>query len=72
MGEVSREGRTIIFNSHNMTSIEHLCDKTIVLINGKISYFGKTSDSIQNYIYKITELSIQKKDRQDRKGDGKL
>jgi len=74
MGEVSREGRTVIFVSHNMTSIEHLCNKTIVLNNGKISYFGKTSDSVQYYLQKITELSTRTnlKDREDRKGDGKL
>ena len=74
MGEVSREGRTVIFVSHNLTSIEHLCNKTIVLNNGKISYSGETSDSVQYYLQETTELSkqIRLKDREDRKGDGKL
>ncbi len=74
MGEVSREGRTVIFVSHNMTSIEHLCDKTIVLNNGKISYFGKTIDSVQYYLQKFTELSTRTnlKDREDRQGNQTL
>jgi len=36
MGEVSKEGRTILFVSHNMNAIAQLCNKGILLNNGTI------------------------------------
>ncbi|WP_157960827.1 ABC transporter ATP-binding protein [Nubsella zeaxanthinifaciens] len=51
MGEVSKgEGRTVLFVSHNMGSIEQLCNKSIVLSKGTIEYSGDTHKSIEHYI----------------------
>lgn len=36
MGEVSKEGRTILFVSHNMNAIEQLCNHIILIDNGKL------------------------------------
>lgn len=44
------EGRTVLFVSHNMTSINALCDSCIVLKNGTINYAGLTSSSINFYL----------------------
>jgi lipopolysaccharide transport system ATP-binding protein len=49
MGEVSKEGRTILFVSHNMNAIEQLCDKAILLENGSISF---ASDIVSTVIHK--------------------
>jgi lipopolysaccharide transport system ATP-binding protein len=50
MQDVSRnEGRTVLFVSHNMGAVKNLCEKTIVLKNGNISYIGKTNDGIEFY-----------------------
>jgi len=50
MGEVSaKEGRTVLFVSHNMGAIRQLCNKTILLENGFLSEFGTTSDIIEIY-----------------------
>lgn len=51
MDEVSKkEGRTVLFVSHNMGAIENLCRKTILLENGKMVKFNKTNQVIQSYI----------------------
>jgi lipopolysaccharide transport system ATP-binding protein len=51
MGQISTsEGRTILFVSHNMSSINQLCDKSILLENGTTKYFGNTSSVIQKYM----------------------
>lgn len=34
MGEVSKEGRTILFVSHNMNAIEQLCNQAVLMNNG--------------------------------------
>ncbi len=63
----NREGRTVIFVSHNMGAIENLCTQSIFLKQGLIERLGKTqevldfylgslsSDSSSNSIDKITE-----------------
>ncbi len=50
MGEVSRgEGRTVLFVSHQMSSIRSLCNNCVLLQNGKLKTVGKTEDVIQLY-----------------------
>jgi lipopolysaccharide transport system ATP-binding protein len=38
MGDVAKEGRTVLFVSHNMQSIEQLCSRGILLNYGRIDY----------------------------------
>ncbi|WP_034890209.1 ABC transporter ATP-binding protein [Gillisia sp. Hel_I_29] len=44
------EGRTVLFVSHNMASINSLCTKIIVLENGNIIFEGNTKDGIDSYL----------------------
>jgi lipopolysaccharide transport system ATP-binding protein len=50
MGEVTQEGRTVLFVSHNMTAIQSLCSRVIWLDNGHIAGEGKPSDVISDYL----------------------
>ncbi len=51
MQDISKgEGRTVLFVSHNMESIQQLCTRVIVLNNGKSVYDGGISDGISNYL----------------------
>ena len=45
--EINAEGTTILFSSHNMENVEHLCDRLIMLKNGKIVLNG-SPDEIRN------------------------
>ena len=49
MSNVTHEGRTVLFVSHNMSSIEQLCTKSIVLHNGEILFNGNVNTGIENY-----------------------
>lgn len=52
MEDVSaKEGRTVLFVSHNMASIEMLCNSAILLESGCISMHGIVSDVITSYLY---------------------
>ena len=44
MGQVSREGQTILFVSHNAAAIKALCSKAILLTNGTVTASGRVSD----------------------------
>lgn len=45
----SKEGRTVLYVSHNMSTIRQLCDKCIVLNKGKIAYEGDVEKAIAIY-----------------------
>jgi lipopolysaccharide transport system ATP-binding protein len=56
MEEVTRgEGRTILFVSHNLTAIQRLCNKTILLENGTIKEVGDTKTVIDSYLKNKSE-----------------
>jgi lipopolysaccharide transport system ATP-binding protein len=68
-----REGRTVLFVSHNMGAIQNFCSRTLLLDKGKIIEIGKTEKIIGGYLELNTQLGkISLKDRQDRKGDGRI
>jgi lipopolysaccharide transport system ATP-binding protein len=51
MQDVSRgEGRTVLFVSHNMASIQQLCNKAVIFDNGSILDRGETNVMIQKYL----------------------
>lgn len=51
MQDVSKQsGRTVLFVSHNMSSIQRLCKKGILLENGMIKYEGTAGDTIKTYL----------------------
>ncbi len=47
--EVSRDGRTVLFVSHQMDLISRLCGEAILLSNGQIQVRGPVSDVIEQY-----------------------
>jgi lipopolysaccharide transport system ATP-binding protein len=51
MQDVSKtEGRTVLFVSHNMSSIAKLCTSALLLENGSIKYNGNTERAIERYL----------------------
>ncbi len=51
MQDVSKgEGRTVLFVSHNMTSIRHLCQHGMILENGQLSFVGSADEAIDLYM----------------------
>jgi ABC-type polysaccharide/polyol phosphate transport system ATPase subunit len=50
MDEASREGRTVLFVSHNQRAVADLCDWTMQLEKGRIDRMGSTSKVVQEYI----------------------
>jgi lipopolysaccharide transport system ATP-binding protein len=50
MSDVAREGRTVLFVSHNMSAILRLTDETIVLENGRMVYRAPTPQAVDYYM----------------------
>jgi len=50
MNQVSREGRTVLFVSHNMATVASICERSILLQEGKIIADGDTADVVRQYM----------------------
>lgn len=46
----TKEGRTVLYVSHNMSTIRQLCDRVIVLEKGRVIYDGEVEEGIGVYL----------------------
>ena len=51
MDEVSRQGRTVLFVSHNLDAVRNSCQSALVLQNGKLVFRGSVEKGVQQYLY---------------------
>jgi len=76
MGDVSaQEGRTVLFVSHNMETVQALCQRAILMESGQVAGQGPTEQMVNQYLRSMQSLmdpdsgeSIAQ--RTDRGGDG--
>lgn len=67
----SKEGRTVILVSHQMTAIQNLCTRCILMDRGQLIMEGETKDVVNAYMSKGAELAASGlTDRPDRAGKG--
>jgi lipopolysaccharide transport system ATP-binding protein len=55
MKDVAGEGRTVLFVSHNMTTITSLCSRAILLDKGKLKAAGTSLDMVAEYLNMNTQ-----------------
>ncbi len=53
MSDVAKEGRTVLFVSHNMPSVVNLCQRAILLEEGRIIADGESADVVQQYLTSV-------------------
>lgn len=57
VSDISKEGRTVLFVSHNMPAVEALCERSIWLQEGEILADGPTRKIIADYLTKFAATS---------------
>lgn len=73
MREVARGGRTVLFVSHNMAAVSALCDRVVLLEDGRVSEVGDTDAVIDRYLRRTLAAGPSNLlDREGRSGDGAL
>jgi homopolymeric O-antigen transport system ATP-binding protein len=50
MEEVTKQGRTVIFVSHQMAAVRSLCPRSLVLERGALVFDGPTEDALHYYL----------------------
>jgi lipopolysaccharide transport system ATP-binding protein len=60
MNEVaSLDARTVLFVSHNMTAIESLCSRSVILEKGAVVFDGSTSEAISFYLSRMASSVLE-------------
>ena len=73
MEDVAKGGRTVLFVSHNMSAINSLCQKVMLIDDGCVAKLGYKENVIQRYLEMISRTAnIPIGERRDRKGNGRL
>lgn len=68
------EGRTVIFVSHNMSSIRQLCQEVVWLEAGRIKQTGPADETVSAYLQQMQQRSdtVPLRERTDRLGSGEV
>lgn len=55
---VSSEGRTVLFVSHNLSSVSKLCSRSLVLDRGRVAFDGDVHEGISNYNHQMQGAQV--------------
>jgi len=73
MSTIASEGRTVLFVSHNMASVQSLCSRAVMIESGKLIDEGAPREVVSRYIQRICLSEAAPLDeREDRDGDGSV
>ncbi len=71
IGEVAKQGRTVLFVSHSMATVLNLCSRAILLRSGQLVYDGPAESTIKNYLEYQSSKGAQGFDNNpERSGNG--
>ena len=59
MSGVAKEGRTVLFVSHNMPAVQSLCSRCVVLQGGRLQFAGGLDEGIRHYHNAGREASLE-------------
>jgi len=73
MGDVAKEGMTVLFVSHNMAAMQGLCSKCFLLTSGQLVAEGVPETVVGQYLADVSDgTPAVLGQRKDRQGSGKI
>lgn len=73
MGEVAGQGRTVLFVSHNMSVLQTLCERGVLLRKGQLVLNGDIDEAVRDYLSYLADGAKEPfKDNPERSGTGKV
>jgi ABC-type polysaccharide/polyol phosphate transport system ATPase subunit len=70
MSALVREGRTLVFVSHNLMAVEALCERTILLSGGTVAADGDSRDIVHEYLRRVQTMLLEQTDTHELVGEG--
>jgi lipopolysaccharide transport system ATP-binding protein len=73
MGDVARQGRTVLFVSHNMGAVQTICERVVLLSHGQVQRIGPAREVVAEYL-KVSDAlcALPLTERTDRRGSGRF
>ncbi len=63
MGDVSRkEGRTVLFVSHHLSTVRDLCNTGIMLNKGRVNYMGSSTEAVNRFLSSFRTNALNERD----------
>src|SRR4029079_11304017 len=59
MGDVAKQGRTVLFVRHNLGAVRSLCTRGLVLAGGALQFDGPVEDAIARYLSSAADRGAQ-------------
>jgi lipopolysaccharide transport system ATP-binding protein len=72
MREVARNGRTVLYVSHQMNTVTALCTSAMFLDKGTLGYYGSVEGAVAKYRDTFEKFQVEQKDAESRPGTGQL
>jgi lipopolysaccharide transport system ATP-binding protein len=67
----SGQGRTVLFVSHNMSAVQRLCPRSILMRKGSVAFDGPTDDVVRQFLTYLNETAAVAFDKNpERSGSG--
>jgi lipopolysaccharide transport system ATP-binding protein len=60
MSDVAKDGRTILFVSHNMVAVQSLCERSILLSDGLVAEDGPTARVVPLYLARFSTTQTER------------
>jgi len=57
LDDIAQHGRTVLFVSHNLAAVQKLCNKGLLLRDGKIVSHGSVGETVKEYLHKPDQRS---------------
>jgi ABC-2 type transport system ATP-binding protein len=61
LSEMREQGKSVFLSSHNLTEVQAICDRIIMIKEGRIVFSGKTKEILQNAQKQVRIVSPTKK-----------
>lgn len=73
MSRVARQGRTVLFVSHNLAAVQKLCTRAILIRDGTVAADGPVHEVVASYLAGLERpLIADLRERRDRGGQGRI
>lgn len=72
MRDVASSGRTVLFVSHHMQSVQVLCSRAMFLEKGRMTYLGDVPGAIERYMSSFEKTAALNSNPQSRGGTGEM
>ncbi len=72
MRDVANSGRTVLFVSHHMQSVQVLCNRAMYLEKGRLKYLGDVPGAIEHYMSSFQKSATEIANPDTRPGTGEM